>query len=123
MKAWDAHDLDGVVEPFDEDVVFEHWTGAVIGGKKELVAAWRRWFDEQSGFLFVKEDIFIDETGQKALFRWTYEGPAFGRKHKGKKEVRRGVDLLYFRDGKIVEKLVYSKTSIEIDGKMSMEED
>ena len=120
LKAWDEHDLDGVVEPFDEDVVFEHWTGAVIRGKNELIAAWRRWFDEQGGFRFIKEDIFIDETDQKALFRWIYEGPAFGRKHEGRKEVRRGVDLLYFRDGKIIEKSVYSKTGIEIDGKKSM---
>ena len=26
-RAWDAHDLDGVMEPFHSDVVFDNWTG------------------------------------------------------------------------------------------------
>ncbi|MBN2184893.1 MAG: nuclear transport factor 2 family protein [Candidatus Krumholzibacteriota bacterium] len=120
LKAWDEHDLDGVVEPFAEEIVFEHWTGSTVRGKKELIAAWRTWFDGHGGFRFIKEDIFIDETDQKVLFRWIYEGPTFGRRHQGKKEVRRGVDILYFREGKIIEKSAYSKTTIEIDGKRSV---
>ncbi len=117
LEAWDKYDLDGVVEPFDEQIVFEHWTGSVVRGKTGLIEEWEPWFRDNGGFRFIKEDIFIDEAGQKVLFRWRYEGPAFGRKNRGRSEVRRGVDLLYFRDGKIIEKSVYSKTTIESDGK------
>ena len=36
---------------------------------------------------------------------------------EGKLETRRGVDVLHFKDGKIIKKLTYSKTTIEIEGK------
>ena len=29
---------------------------------------------------------------------------------------RRGIDVLHFKDGKIINKLTYSKTTIDIDG-------
>ena len=38
------------------------------------------------------------------------------RGFEGKHESRRGVDVLHFKDGKIIEKLTYCKTSIEIAG-------
>ncbi len=36
--------------------------------------------------------------------------------YEGKPEKRQGVDVLHFRDGKIVQKLTYAKTMIGIDG-------
>jgi hypothetical protein len=33
-------------------------------------------------------------------------------------ETRRGVDVLHFKDGKIIKKLTCSKSFLEIDGKM-----
>jgi hypothetical protein len=35
---------------------------------------------------------------------------------EGKPEKRRGVDVIQFRDGKIIQKLTYSKTTVEING-------
>jgi len=32
-------------------------------------------------------------------------------------EIRKGVDIIHFQDGKIINKLTYSKTTVEIDNK------
>ena len=34
-RAWDRHDLDGVMQLFHEDVIFENWTGARPGAKRD----------------------------------------------------------------------------------------
>ena len=115
LKAWDAHDLDGVMELMHEDVIFENWTGQVIKSKQALRRAWTPWFLKHGNFKFTVEDIFVDEPEQKALFRWQLEWPSLESTHVGKREVRRGVDVLHFQDGKIREKLTYSKTTILID--------
>jgi hypothetical protein len=46
------------------------------------------------------------------------EWPSFEKGYEGKSEKRRGVDVLHFEDGKIIKKLTYSKTTIEIDGEL-----
>ena len=115
-QAWDAHDLDGVTALFHENVVFENWTGARIEGKQALYDAWRPWFENHGGFRFISEDLFVDEAEQKVLYRWTLHWPSFEKGYRGKPETRRGVDVIRFQDGKIIEKLTYSKTGIEIDG-------
>jgi uncharacterized protein (TIGR02246 family) len=61
-QAWDEHDLDGVMELFHEDVLFENWTGAKVQGKQALHQAWKPWFKNHRGFRFAGEDLFIDET-------------------------------------------------------------
>ena len=35
--AWDNHDLEGVMELFHEEVVFDNWTGARVRGKEARV--------------------------------------------------------------------------------------
>jgi ketosteroid isomerase-like protein len=115
-QAWDNHDLEGVLALFGDDILFENWTGAKVKGKEALRKAWATWFTNHGGFRFSEEDTFIDEEEQKILYRWLFESPSFEKGFEGKPERRRGVDLLYFKDGKIVEKRTYSKTTIEIDG-------
>ena len=66
-RAWDQHDLDGVMELFHEDILFENWTGAKVRGKQALRQAWKPWFENHRGFRFIGEDIFIDELEQKVL--------------------------------------------------------
>jgi ketosteroid isomerase-like protein len=94
-RAWDDHDLDGVMALFHDDVLFENWTG---------------------GRAFTPEDTFIDEDEQKVLYRWQLDWPSFEKGFDGKPETRRGVDVIHFQDGKIIQKLTYSKTTIEIKG-------
>ena len=115
-QAWEQHDLEGVMQLFHEDAVFENWTGARIRGKDNLEKAWGSWFRNHGGFRFTKEDTFIDEAEQKVLYRWQLEWPSWESGFEGAHEVRRGVDVLHFKDGKIITKLTYSKTTLEIGG-------
>lgn len=115
--AWDQHDLEGVMKLFHDEVLFENWTGGKASGKEALRKAWAPWFANHGGFRFTEEDIFIDEKEQKVLYRWQLEWPSLEKGYEGKTERRRGVDVLHFQNGKIIRKLTYSKTTIEIDRK------
>ena len=116
-QAWNHHDLGGVMQLFHQDVLFENWTGAKARGKENLRKAWTPWFENHNGFRFTEEDTFIDEVQQKVLYRWQLEWTSMESGLEGKLETRRGVDILHFKDGKIITKLTYSKTTIEIEGK------
>ncbi len=114
--AWDNHDLDGVMELFHDDILFDNWTGGQAKGKENLRKAWTPWFANHGGFRFTEEETFIDVDEQKVLYRWQLDWPSLEEGYEGKPERRRGVDILHFRDGKIINKLTYSKTTVEIDG-------
>ena len=114
-QAWNKHDLDGVMTLFHADVVFENWTGATVRGKNALRQAWQPWFQNHGHFKFITEDVFVDASCQKVLYQWTLEWPSFEAGYAGKWEIRRGVDVIHFREGKIISKQTYCKTSIEID--------
>ncbi len=114
--AWDNHDLDGVMELFHDDVLLENWTGGQAKGMENLRKAWASWFENHGGFRFTEEETFIDTEQQKALYRWQLDWPSLEKGFEGRPEKRRGVDVLHFRDGKIIQKLTYSKTTIEING-------
>jgi hypothetical protein len=116
-QAWENHDLDGVMELFHEDIFFENWTGGHAEGKEALRKAWLPWFTHHGDFRFIGEETFIDEQEQKILYRWRFEGPSWEKGYEGKSEKRRGVDVIHLREGKIIQKLTYSKTTLEIDGK------
>jgi ketosteroid isomerase-like protein len=115
--AWDNHDLEGVMDLFHEAVQFDNWTGVRVRGKEALRKAWATWFANHGDFRFIEEETFIDEKEQKVLYRWLLEWPSFENGQEGKPEKRRGVDIIHFEDGKIINKFTYSKTTIEIDGK------
>jgi ketosteroid isomerase-like protein len=114
--AWNAHDIDGVMDLFHDDVFFEHWHGARVRGKQALYDAWAPWFANHGGFRFTTEELIVDETAQKVLYRWQLDWPSLEKGYEGRPEKRRGVDVVHFRDGKIINKITYSKTTIEIDG-------
>ncbi|MBI5967069.1 MAG: nuclear transport factor 2 family protein [Deltaproteobacteria bacterium] len=116
-QAWNKHNLEGVMELFHEEIIFENWTGARVQGKQALYQAWKPWFENHGGFRFIREDTFIDEAQQKVLFQWQLEWPSNEKGYAGKYERRRGLDVLHFRDGKIIKKSTYSKTTVEIEGR------
>ena len=105
------------MELIHDDILFENWTGVRVGGKKSLRKAWASWFENNRGFRFIEKDLFIDEVEQKALYEWRLEWLSNEKSHKGSEERRSGVDILRFRDGKIIEKSAYLKTVVEIAGK------
>lgn len=114
--AWNEHDLDRVMELLHDDVEFENWTGGRVAGKEALRKAWAPWFADHGGFRFTTEDLFVDEKAGKVLFRWALDWPSAEKGREGQPERRRGVDVMRFRDGRIVEKYTYSKTTLEIGG-------
>ena len=116
-EAWNNHDIDGVMSLFHKDIFFQHWHGAKVQGYGALHQAWAPWFKNNGGFRFTTEDLFVDEVEQKVLYRWYFDWPSMEKGYEGKPERRRGVDIICFKDGKIIEKLTYSKTTLEIDGK------
>lgn len=115
--AWNDHDLDRVMELLHDEVEFENWTGGRVAGKEALRKAWAPWFANHGGFRFTTEDLFVDEKAGKVLFRWALDWPSAEKGREGQPERRRGVDVMRFRDGRIVEKYTYSKTTLEIGGK------
>ncbi len=115
-EAWNAHDLDRVMDLFHEDIVFENWTGGQARGKEALQKAWAPWFKNHGEFQFNAEDTFIDEGAQKVLFQWSLDWPSGEKGHVGEREKRRGADVMHFKDGKIIRKDTYSKTTLLIDG-------
>jgi len=114
--AFNSHDLEGVLEKFHQDVFFENWTGGYVKGVESLRNAWAPWFKDHGGFLFIHEDVIIDEEQQKAVTRWRLDWPSTESGYEGLHETRRGVDVVRFEDSKVIEKLSYSKTTVEIDG-------
>jgi hypothetical protein len=114
LAAWDAHDLGGVMAPMHDAVMFENWTGATVTGKRALRRAWAPWFQNHGGFRFSEEDVFVDVAAQKLLFRWCLAWPSPDATTHGHTELRRGVDVLHFVDGKIHRKYSYSKTTTTI---------
>lgn len=115
LKAWNKHDLEEVMLLMAEDIVFENWTEERIVGKNELQRSWIPWFMNHGNFEFIGEDIFVDVEQQKVLFSWTLQWLSVEKYFKGKPETRRGVDVLYFKNGKISYKNTYSKTTIQIN--------
>lgn len=116
-EAFNAHDLEGVLERLHEEIYFENWTGGSVKGIESLRAAWAPWFKDHGGFRFTHEDTLIDEAQQKAVTRWCLDWPSSEAGYAGLHETRRGVDVMRFEDGKVIEKLTYSKTTLEIDGR------
>jgi len=116
LIAWNKHDLEGVMNLLHDEIVFENWTGATIVGKKLVKKAWTHWFLNHGNFIFSEEGLFFDANEQKMVFMWKLEWPSRLTKYKGKNEIRHGVDVLYFKDGKLIQKQTYSKTTIQIDG-------
>ncbi len=114
--AWNRHDLDEVMALFHDDVFFQHWHGAIVRGKKALGKAWSPWFSNHGGFRFTTEDLIVDPAAQKVLYQWLLEMPSLEEGYQGRAEKRRGVDVIHFKDGKIIAKHTYSKTTVEIDG-------
>ncbi|MDC3237283.1 nuclear transport factor 2 family protein [bacterium] len=115
--AWENYDFDKMMAFYHDDIYFENWNGAYIKGIEALEKAWKPWFDNHGNFRFIEEETFIDEDLQKALYRWVLKWPSMEQGFKGQPETRRGVDVIHFKDGKIIKKLTYSKTAIEIDDK------
>jgi len=114
--AWNNHDLEGVMALFHKEVVFDNWTGGKAIGKEALRKAWKPWFANHGDFRFQEEETFIDEKEQKVLYRWLLEWPSLESGYEGMPEKRRGVDVIHFKNGKIMfnDNYFFPSTTIRI---------
>lgn len=117
MAAWNKRDIEGVLALVADDAVFEHWSGMRVTGRERLRAVWGDWFAEDETISFELEDLFTGEDGERAILRWTLHARSRERETAGLPESRRGLDVLRMENGLVVEKLTYSKTTIEIAGR------
>ncbi len=117
LVEWNAHNLDKVMDLLHEEVIFENWTGSLVKGKKNLRRAWMPWFNNHGNFTFINEDLFADQTEQKVLLQWELTWPSSEINFAGQPEIRRGIDIIHFKDGLIHRKFSYSKTTVTIQDK------
>jgi ketosteroid isomerase-like protein len=106
-ELFNRHDLDFVMEMMTDDCVMESLTpfpnGTCYRGKAAVRERWAEVFQTYPDLRYEAEEIVA--FGDRCILRW------IGRRTESDgQEVRyRGVDILRIRNGKIAEKLVYTK--------------
>ena len=117
LEAWNRHDLDGVLQDMADDVVFEHWNGRVIRGKRQLERVWQPWFSDHGDFHFELKSLSFDEAQQSLSFEWKLGWPSPEPGCRNQWETREGVDLIQLSNGKVINKRSYIKTILKIDNR------
>ena len=105
-EAFNRENIDEVMAYFADDAIYDEFHGERHVGKEAIRAAFEPQFEGKYGRMrFHTEDMFLDVETGKAMISWllTLES---GDRAGG----WRGLDLLHFRDGKLVEKHTYAKT-------------
>lgn len=108
--AFDAHDLDAILEHFADDAVFEGprgtepW-GTRFVGKKAIREAFAARFSGIPDVRYRDEGTFVDRDRNRGASEWTLSGT----NGSGDRIEVRGCDLWTIRDGKIVKKDSYWK--------------
>lgn len=105
-RAFNENDLNGVMEWFAVDSVYDQFDGAQARGHDEIRSAFEPQFAGAFGAMkFSEEELFVDVDERKAMISWecsieSTQGPASWR----------GLDLLSFDDRmKITHKSTYAK--------------
>ena len=105
-RAFNENDLDGVMEWFAADSVYDQFDGAQARGLDQIRSAFEPQFAGAFGVMkFNEEELFVDAAERKAMISWacsikSKQGPARWR----------GLDLLSFDEQmKITHKSTYAK--------------
>lgn len=111
--AFNRDDLEGVMNFFAEDAVYDQFDGTQARGLADIRAAFEPQFRGDFGKIrFHDEDVFVDTVAGKVLTRWrcTFES-------EGATGAWRGLDILHFADGKLVYKGTYAKAqALQLEG-------
>jgi predicted SnoaL-like aldol condensation-catalyzing enzyme len=106
-KAFNRHDVTGMMALMSEDCLFENTSpapdGEVYTGKEAVTQFWQDFFQRSPQSFIEIEEIF--GLGQRCIMRWRYEW----EDEEGEKGYVRGVDIFKGKDGIITEKLSYVK--------------
>jgi predicted SnoaL-like aldol condensation-catalyzing enzyme len=106
-KAFNRHDVPGMMQLMSDDCVFENTDpapdGAVYSGKAVVTQFWQDFFRESPHAHIEIEEII--GFGMRCVMRWKYDW----MDEAGKKGHVRGVDIFKLKNGSICEKLSYVK--------------
>jgi ketosteroid isomerase-like protein len=107
-EAFNREDIDEVMSYFAEDAIYDEFNDI----RHEGLAAVRKAFEPQFSGAFGRmrfhtEDMFLDVDTGKAMIRWVLT-----LEEEERAGAYRGLDLLYFEQGKLVEKHTYCKAKI-----------
>ena len=105
VTAFNKMDLNEVANSFAENSIYEDSKGNRFYGKLEIKKAFEPLLSGQMGQIhFEGDDIFVEEESGKVMTSWTLSIDLKGSKSKIK-----GLDLLKFVNGKVLEKIAYRK--------------
>jgi len=109
-EAFNRDDIDAVMSYFADDAIYDEYNAVRHDGKDAIRAAFVPQFRGDFGKMrFHTEDMFLDVAAGKALIRWllTFE-------QADRAGGWRGLDILHFADGKLVEKHTYAKATTPV---------
>ena len=107
-EAFNRDDLEAVMSYFADDAIYDEFNGARHQGKSAIRKAFEPQFAGKYGKMrFHDEDMFIDVEAGKALIRWLLT-----LEEEDRQGAYRGLDILHFQDGLLVEKHTYCKAKI-----------
>jgi ketosteroid isomerase-like protein len=108
-EAYIQRDIDGVMAAMTDDCVLETPTplpgGRVYEGKSAVRAFWEEFFRASSHPTFETEEM--SALGDRCIFRWIRRWTD----ESGTPHHLRGIDVFRVRDGKVAEKLAYTKSA------------
>lgn len=106
--AFNREDIDEVMSYFADDAVYDEFNDVRHVGRDAIRAAFVPQFAGKFGRLrFHTEDMFLDVAAGKAMIRWVLT-----LEEDTRQGAYRGLDLLHFKGGKLVEKHTYCKAKI-----------
>lgn len=112
LDAFNHNDLDAVMGFFADDGIYDEFNGRRNVGKAAIRAAFEPQFTGRWGEMkFLDDDLFADAETGKVMASWRCTLTM-----KGEPTSWRGLDLLHFRGGKLVQKLTYAKTKSPLFG-------
>jgi uncharacterized protein (TIGR02246 family) len=110
MQAFNNHDLDTVMSFFADDAIYDEFNGTRNEGKVAIRAAFTPQFSGAFGNMqFIDEDLLVDAGTGKVMASWRCTLEV-----KGRPTSWRGLDLLHFQGGKLLQKLTYAKAKVPL---------
>jgi ketosteroid isomerase-like protein len=109
-EAFNREDIDEVMSYFADDAIYDEYNAVRHDGKDAIREAFVPQFRGDFGKMrFHTEDMFLDVAAGKALIRWllTFE-------QADRAAGWRGLDILHFAGGKLVEKHTYAKAKAPV---------